>query len=207
MLCPMSFEEKNKIFLDLGLRQEAISKVKTYLDLVWAANQDLNIVSRQMTFEDLIDNHLIDCLLPLKHFPLSAKTAADFGSGGGFPGVIYALQFPQIRFHLFEKSPKKQDFLKRCKAIAPNLEFHGDIPVDLKNIDLVVARAFKPLDVILAMSRSYYQSGGKYFLLKARLEKINEEIELSKKSFKDLKVQIEALKSPVLDVERHLLLI
>lgn len=203
----MSYEEKIPNFFELGLRTDALSKVKTYLDLVWAANQDLNIVSRQMTFENLIDNHLIDCLLPLKLFPKNVKAVADFGSGGGFPGVIYALQFPEIKFHLYEKSSKKQDFLKKCKVLAPNLEFHGDIPVDLNGIDLVTARAFKSLDVILSMSRSYYLQGGKYFLLKGRLEKINEEIAASKKSFKDLKVSVQNLKSPVLEVERHLLLI
>ncbi len=203
----MSFEEKIPLLLKLGLREEVLPKVKTYLDLVWAANRDLNIVSRQMSFEDLLDNHLIDCLLPLNKFPAIATSVADFGSGGGFPGVIYALQFPKVQFHLFEKSPKKQDFLKRCKALAPNLNFHGDIPPDLKNIDLVVARAFKPLDVLITMSRNYYSAGGKYFLLKARLEKINEEIELARKTFKDLKVTIEPLTSPVLEVERHLLLI
>ncbi len=203
----MSFEQKIQTLLNLGLRESAAPKVTAYLDLVWVANQDLNIVSRQTSFEDLIDNHLIDCLLPLKNFPKDIKAVADFGSGGGFPGVIYALQFPHIQFHLFEKSPKKQAFLKRCKAIAPNLEFHGDIPVELKNIDLVMARAFKPLDVILMVSQNYYKNGGKYFLLKARLEKINEEIDLAKKKFKDLKVTIEVLTSPVLEVERHLVLI
>ncbi len=203
----MSFEEKIPHLLKLGLNPAAVPKVKIFLDLVWSANQELNIVSRQMSFEDLIDNHLIDCLLPLKYFPESAKAVADFGSGGGFPGVIYALQFPKIQFHLFEKSPKKQAFLKRCKAIAPNLEFHGDIPKELINIDLVMARAFKPLDVILEVSSKHYETGGKYFLLKARLEKINEEVLLAREKNKGLKVSIQPLTSPVLDVERHLLLI
>ncbi len=203
----MSFEGKISHFLNLGLNPDSVPKVKTYLDLVWSANQELNIVSRQMAFEDLIDNHLIDCLLPLKYFPKDCEVVADFGSGGGFPGVIYALQFPKIKFHLYEKSPKKQAFLKRCKALAPNLEFYGDIPKDLSATDLVMARAFKPLDVILDVSSKYYEAGGKYFLMKARLEKINEEILLAKKQFKNLEVTVKALSSPVLDVERHLLLI
>ncbi len=41
-----------------------------------------------MTFEELIDNHIIDCLLPLKYFPQDIKTAADFGTGGGLPAAI-----------------------------------------------------------------------------------------------------------------------
>jgi 16S rRNA (guanine527-N7)-methyltransferase len=203
----MSFQSRIPILLELGFQEAALPKLKAYIDLLWSSNEDLNLISRQMKFEELIDNHIIDCLLPLKQFPGQIQTAADFGSGGGLPAVVYAIQFPNIKFQLFEKSPKKQEFLNRCKAIAPNLEIHGEIPKDLAGIDLVTARGFKPIEVILEFSRSYYKAKGKYFLLKARREKIDEEIALARKKFKDLQVQIETLKSPVLEVERHLVLI
>lgn len=203
----MHFENRIPLFLQLGFREEALSKLKAYVDLLWASNEELNLISRKMTFEELIDNHVVDCLLPLELFPRDTKVAADFGAGGGLPGVVYAIQFPQIRYVLFEKSPKKQEFLNRCKAVAPNLEVRGEIPLDLGEIELVTARAFKPVDVILDVSRQYYRKGGKYFLLKARREKIDEELELARKKFKDLKANIVPLKSPILDVERHLVLI
>ena len=57
------------------------------------------------------------------------------------------------------------------------------------------------------MSRDYYQKKGRYFLLKGRREKIEEELVLARKKFKDLQIRIEPLKSPVMDVERHLVLI
>lgn len=203
----MHFEKRIPTILQLGFHEAALPQLKAYIDLLWAANEELNLISRKMTFEELIDNHVIDCLLPLKYFPEKIKAAADFGAGGGLPGVIYAIQFPELKYHLYEKSVLKQEFLNRCKAIAPNLEVHGEIPLDLKNIDVVTARGFKPVDVILDVSRNYYKSGGKYFLLKARREKIEEELVLARKKFKDLKVTIEVLSSPVLEVERHLVLI
>lgn len=201
----MSFTQRTPVFLDLGFRKEALPTLEAYLKLLWSANEELNLISRQMNFEELLDNHVIDCLLPLKKFPAGIQEAADFGAGGGLPGVLYAIQFPEIKYHLFEKSPKKQAFLERCKSIAPNLEVHGEIPVDLGKIQLVTARAFKPIDVILDVSRKYYQKGGTYFLLKGRKEKIDEEFTLAKKKFKDLEVFTEALTSPVLEVERHLI--
>lgn len=200
----MHFEKRIPLMLELGFNEKYLPQLKSYIDLLWASNEELNLISRKMTFEELIDNHLIDCLLPLKKFPQNIKVAADFGSGGGLPGVVYAIQFPDITFNLFEKSKLKQEFLNRCKTIAPNLKINGDIPPRLDQIEVVMARAFKPLDVILEISRSYYIKGGKYFLLKARKEKIDEELFLAKKKFKELKVTIEPLKSPVLDVERHL---
>lgn len=204
----MSFEKRIPLLLELGFREEALPQLKAYIDLLWATNEELNLISRKMTYDELIDNHLIDCLLPLKLFPATTiRSVADFGSGGGLPGVIYALHFSNIQFNLFEKSKLKQAFLKSCQKLAPNLVIHGEIPLELKNIDLITARAFKPIDVILDISRRYYEKKGKYFLLKARQEKINEEFLLAKKKFKDLSLNITPLTSPVLDVERHLVLI
>lgn len=204
----MYFETRSPIFLQLGFREEFLPKLKAYINLLWSENEELNLISRKMTYEELIDNHLIDCLLPLKKFPENIKEVADFGSGGGLPGVIYAIQFPHVKFHLYEKSPKKQEFLNKCKeGVAPNIEVHGEIPKELKNIDIVMARGFKPIDVILEVSRDYCKRNGKYFLLKARREKIDEELSLARKKNKDLKVSVEPLVSPVLEVERHLVLI
>ncbi len=196
-----------KTILDLGFREESIPQLKAYIELLWAANEELNLISRQMTIEELITNHIIDCLLPLSMFPKNLKNVADFGSGGGMPAVIYAIQFPNTKFHLYEKSPKKQEFLRQCQSITKNILIHAEIPKDLPGMDLVTARAFKPLDVILDVSRSYYQNQGKYFLLKGRREKIDEELQLAKKKFKDLKVEVIPLKSPLLEVERHVILI
>lgn len=203
----MQFENRISQILELGFNESALPQLKAYLDLLWQANEDLNLVSRKMQFAELIDNHVIDCLLPLKHFPEKAKCVADFGTGGGLPAIIYAIQYPKVQFQLFEKSNLKQDFLKRCLAITKNIQIKGEIPLELKNVDLIMARGFKPLDVILDMSRNHYRNNGQYFLLKARREKIDEEIEITQKKFKNIKISVHALKSPVLEVERHLLIV
>ena len=207
MLNETYFQSRIPIFLELGFQQSALSKLQSYIDLLWSENEDLNLISRKMTYADLIDNHVIDCLLALKKFPKHVKIAADFGSGGGLPGIIYAIQFPNVHFQLFEKSVRKQDFLKKCRSFIRNFEVQGEIPNQLTNVDLIIARGFKPLDVILDMSRDHYNSKRRYFLLKARLEKIEEEYLIAHKKFKNLEIEKIALKSPVLDVERHLILI
>ena len=201
-----AFDQRRSLIVELGFRVEALPQLRAYIELLWAANEELNLISRKMTQSELIDNHLVDCLLPLKHFPKGLKRVADFGSGGGLPGVAYAIKFTEKSFTLFEKSPKKQEFLTRCKTLAPNLSISGEITPAFGGVDLVTARAFKPLDVILDMSRNYYATGGKYFLLKGRLEKIEEEKSLSLKKFKDLATEVIELKSPILEVERHVVL-
>lgn len=203
----MHFQNRIPLILELGFRKDGIDTLKAYIDLLWKSNEELNLISRKMTFEELIDNHIIDALLALALFPKDAKNVADFGSGGGVPGIVYAIHFKNAQFTLFEKSAKKREFLEKCAALAPNIKIEGEIPLQLPNIDLVTARAFKPLDVILDISRGYCKNGGRYFLLKGRREKIEEEIELSKKKFKDLNAVISPLNSPILEVERHLVTI
>jgi 16S rRNA (guanine527-N7)-methyltransferase len=202
-----SFDRRLNIIRELGFREEGLPLLKAYLELLWSSNEELNLISRKMSQEDLVDNHLIDCLLPLKNFPAGIKSAADFGAGGGLPGVVYALQFPDISYHLFEKSPKKQEFLRRCSLLAPNVVIRAEIARELDEIELVTARAFKPLDVILELSRSYFARQGRYFLLKGRREKIDEELLQARKKFKSLKAEVIPLQSPVAEVERHLVLI
>ncbi|RYZ64477.1 MAG: hypothetical protein EOP05_21980, partial [Proteobacteria bacterium] len=121
------FVKRTPIITSLGFSESRLNKLQAYIELLWASNEELNLISRKMTFEELIDNHVIDSLLALKNFPKDAKVVADFGSGGGLPAVIYAIQFPEMKFQLFEKSPKKQEFLERCKSVAPNLEIFGEI--------------------------------------------------------------------------------
>lgn len=203
----MSFESRISAITGLGFSEASLPKLKAYIDLLWASNEELNLISRKMTFEELLDNHVIDCLLPLAMFPEGVKSVADFGSGGGLPAIIYAIQFPGVRFHLYEKSVLKREFLEKCRRITPNIEIHGEIPLDLGSVELVMARGFKPLDVILDMSRKFYERKGRYFLLKGRREKIDDEIQLARKKFKDLEVRVEKLVSPVLDVERHLVVV
>ncbi|MES2802146.1 MAG: 16S rRNA (guanine(527)-N(7))-methyltransferase RsmG [Bdellovibrionota bacterium] len=201
------FDSRVPQMLELGFREDGLVLLKQYVELLWASNEELNLFSRKMTVEELVDNHVIDCLLPLKQFPTNLRYAADLGSGGGLPGVIYAIQFPNTRYILFEKSVLKQNFLNKCKVLAPNLVVQGEIPHDLEKVQIVTARAFKPIDVILDITRAYYSKKGKYFLLKGRQEKIDEELHLAKKKFKELKIESVPLKSPVMDVERHLVLI
>lgn len=206
MNTPELTNQKN-ILLQLGFPIDGWGALEKYVESLWKANDELNLFSRQMTLNELIENHVVDCALALPHLPQGHKLWADLGSGGGLPGVLFALARPNTEVHLYEKSPKKRDFLESCQKIAPNLRIYAEVPKDLPRVQLITARAFKPLDVILDMTREYYLRGGSYALLKGRSEKIEEEIRDTRKKFKDFKCQIVKLHSPLLDVERHLVVI
>ncbi|MEC9283892.1 MAG: 16S rRNA (guanine(527)-N(7))-methyltransferase RsmG [Bdellovibrionota bacterium] len=200
--------EKKQYFLDLGMDEEAFAKLESYTELLWAANQELNLFSRKMPLRDLIENHLLDCALAFPEFlNQDFSVLADFGSGGGMPSVLLAILFSDREVRIFEKSPKKRQFLKRIQeSLCPNIKIFEEVKEsELEGVDLITARAFKPIDIILKLSRSYFQSSGKYLLYKAKSETIKKE--LSDAKLKDSFFKIISLDNPLLDVERNLVFI
>lgn len=182
-----------------------LDPIGQYIEKLRAANLDLNLYSRKMPLQDLIDNHILDALLGYAFFAQqAAQHIADFGSGGGLPVVLLAITFPERRFVAFEKSPLKREFLQQCgRDLCANLEVRGEIAdAELESVDLITARAFKPIDTILKLSRGYYQRGGRYLLYKARREVIENEVKEAKLPPSSFRLHI--LQNPVLDTERHL---
>lgn len=196
-------EENKDVILSLGVNEIHRNRLVQYCENLVKANLELNLFSRKMSMKDLVENHIFDSLLALSEFQkLDFENLGDFGSGGGLPGLILAACFPEKQIHLFEKSPKKRQFLEAQNQYLNNITVYDEVNDKyLGKLDLVTARAFKPLDVILKLSRKYHQSGGKYLLFKGRLETIKEEIHLSKLKNEPQLIQ---LNSPFLKVERYL---
>ena len=193
-------------FEHYGFPKSQLDKLYTYLFRLWSKNQELNLISRKMSFEDLIENHLFDCLIALIDLDTKANTVADFGTGGGLPGIIFAIARPEQSFYLYEKSNLKRQFLNELKDIAPNIECYESIDANLK-VDLITARAFKPIEVIVELSRKYFEAGGAYYLLKARPESIQEEIANTRPKLKASDYRIKKLQHPLLDLQRNLVFI
>ena len=84
------------------------------------------------------------------------KMCTDIGSGSGLPGIVLAIimkhKKSNMKFHLYEKSYHKSNFLRDVsKKFDLNTKiFHKNI-FEEKNLitDVIVARAFKPLPVVL----------------------------------------------------------
>jgi 16S rRNA (guanine527-N7)-methyltransferase len=84
----------------------------------------------------------------------------DFGTGGGFPGLVLAILArqlcPDLRFSLVESDRRKCSFLKR---VSRDLALTVDImnsrveSIDLKKADYVSARAVTQLNDLLYSDR------------------------------------------------------
>jgi len=111
-------------------------------------NEKINLISRK-DIEHLEERHLAHCLVITNHLKLmNGARVMDVGTGGGFPGLIMAICYPQAKFTLVDSIGKKiavvADIAERlglrnvearqCRAESINKEF-----------DFITGRAVKNL--------------------------------------------------------------
>ena len=85
----------------------------------------------------------------------NSKICVDLGTGAGFPGIVLSILFKErkypIRIDLYEKSPKKCQFLSKVvKRLNLNVLVLEKNIFEQKNLEVgtIVARAFKPIQSI-----------------------------------------------------------
>lgn len=192
--------------VSLGL-EAFLTPLNTYLTLLWEANQKLNLVGRQQSTERLSQLHLLDCLLPWPEFG-SYSSIADIGTGGGFPGICWAIVCPDTEFLLIEKSPKKCQFLtyviqelklgKRVQLVNSRVQDCSFAP------QLIVSRAVTQTAPFLEITSALDKGQDLvWWLLKARRASID--AELTALDSRRWQWRIKPLLHPTQDVERHLL--
>ncbi len=79
--------------------------------------------------EEFFVKHYLDSIYIFNIYDFQFKTVMDVGSGGGFPGVVIALFYPESTVYLVESIRKKCDFL---------VELVRD--VQLKNVEVINSR-------------------------------------------------------------------
>ncbi|MBD5195041.1 MAG: 16S rRNA (guanine(527)-N(7))-methyltransferase RsmG [Bacteroidales bacterium] len=119
-------------------------------------NSKINVISRK-DIENLEVNHILHSLAIGKFIHFTPGTRIlDFGTGGGFPGVPLAILFPDVHFHLVDRTGKKlkvaDEITKACEI--RNVSFmHGDVAECKEKFDFVVSRAVMPQKDLLKICR------------------------------------------------------
>ena len=151
--------------------RETITSLKKYEDLLIKANKGLNLIGNS-TINQIWIRHFLDSYQVIDFISKNEKSLMDLGSGGGFPGLVLAIlskdrKIP-LKIKLIEKSPKKAEFLKEViSRLRLDTRVLNQNVFDLQNIlkeDLIIARAFKPLKIILHFIHNKTKNWKKIFI-------------------------------------------
>jgi len=75
----------------------------------------INLVGKT-TLDGVWKRHILDSAQLVPLIPAEAKTLADLGSGGGFPGLVIAAMRPDLEITLIESDARKAAFLGESRA-------------------------------------------------------------------------------------------
>jgi 16S rRNA (guanine527-N7)-methyltransferase len=155
--------------------RETAARLDRFVDLLMEWQTKTNLVAPS-TLANLWTRHISDSLQLMTIAP-AAKTWADLGSGGGFPGVVLACalaETPGARVHLVERNAKKAAFLREALRItgSPGTVHPADIGDNVDRItgpvDCVTARALAPLHKLLGFAEPLVRTGAKALFLKGQ---------------------------------------
>jgi len=148
---------------DTGVSRETLAQIQLWHELLIKWNRRINLVS-PAAMGDFWKRHALDSWQLTPHIPDDVETAIDMGSGAGFPGVAMGIYFKSCgkgHIKLVESAGKKANFLK---TVVREL----DLPVSVSServesltpepVDLITARAFAPLDRMLAYAKPFWGS-------------------------------------------------
>ena len=152
--------------------RETIASLNQYEKMLIKANKNLNLVGKS-TLKDIWTRHFLDSFQVIDFIDKNDNNIIDMGSGAGFPGLVLAIGAKErnlnINIKLIEKSRKKIDFLKsvikdldlKAETINQNI-FDENIKLEA---NVFVARAFKPLKIVLELIHSKCTNWKKILLL------------------------------------------
>lgn len=173
--CPTSATDKMAALALTPVSRQIEARLDAYVDLLVQWQTKTNLVASS-TLPELWTRHIADSLQLLKLAP-NAKRWADFGSGGGFPGVVLACALAGVegaRVDLIERNAKKAAFLREAVRVTASpgiihLMDIGDCVDRLEDrIDCVTARALAPLQVLLGFAEPFVTKGATALFLKGQ---------------------------------------
>ena len=141
----------------------------------------------------------------LKALPSHAVSAADIGSGAGFPGIPVKIMCPALKIFLVEPVGKKAIFLRHiCSRLAlDGIEIIDKRieEVDMLKVDAAMTRALYSVCDFIEKMKGHINSGGVLILSKG--PKLREEL----KGLDMRDITVSDYKLPFDETVRHLVVV
>lgn len=160
--------------------------LKIYHSLLLKWQDKINLIS-PTTVQNAWERHFEDSIQLADLLPDNAKTLFDLGSGAGFPGLVLAIQNPDIEVHLVESDQKKCSFLKAVSRETKTPTHVHTARIESVNIDVVpdviTARALASLDKLFGYCLSWIEKNPNLILILPKGENVSDEIQVAEQSW------------------------
>lgn len=167
--------------LEIDLADTQISQLMDFLALLQKWNKVYNLTSVRDP-QEMLTHHLLDSLAAV--VPLRRRVATlaqgragaalrllDVGSGGGLPGVVFAVCCPDVDVSCVDTVGKKAAFIQQA-AVALKLRnlhgLHARVETLTTPFDVITCRAFASLPDFVTWSRSALAEQGIWFAMKGK---------------------------------------
>ena len=161
-----------------GASEAVVERLIDYLFLLEKWNKVYNLTSIR-NIDEMFTKHILDSLVVASSVAES-KRLLDVGTGGGLPGVVLAIVFPEMQVDLLDSNSKKTRFLIQAKAelalknvnvIQERVEKYQPA----ERYDGIISRAFTALDDMLNLTEHLLSDEGSWWAMKS--QKTLQEIE------------------------------
>lgn len=163
--------------LGLALDDAQEQNLLRFLALLHQWNRVYNLTAVRAPGE-MLTHHLLDSLAavqPLtRHLQQTTPAAPgllDVGSGGGLPGVVFAICLPQLQVTCVDAVAKKVAFVQQAATVLrlPNLRgVHARVEKLSGAFDVISSRAFASLADFTAWSRHLLAPDGVWLAMKGK---------------------------------------
>ena len=146
--------------------RETLIDFELFIAMLKQGNDKINLISKETDKNEVIRaRHIIDSAQIIEFIDLNSNIITDIGSGGGMPGIIISIMIKNqknlAKVHLYEKSHHKSSFLRKVsRGLKLNTEVVQENIFEVQNLKsgTVMARAFKPLPIILDLVYKNFSS-------------------------------------------------
>ena len=157
---------KYSLLSNQNVPRETLLDFEIFINMLQKRNEEINIVSKETAKNNIIrERHIIDSAQIIEFIDLNSNIITDIGSGGGMPGIIISIMIKNmkklVKVHLYEKSHHKSAFLRNVsRDLKLNTEIMQENIFDVQNLEsgTIMARAFKPLPIILDLIYKNFSS-------------------------------------------------